>query len=181
MKAFTSLSAASLLTTAAVAVTLPPNTPIYIGELTTPSSTNQIAWLPSPKFCTKATTVLGSGPFSLKHGGAEDIANLQFTGYSASAASLTKDGKIYADCVVGPDSVELGDRCPKLVKEEGHVRRTWTCWVKEEETTKAVEEEDVVKPMKNIAKPPPKYAEEGGTYQKWTCDEKGCKPDDQVD
>lgn len=100
------------------------------------------------------------------------IDDLIFTGYNSIKAGITREGKQFARCKVGPTSVKLG-----TCEAGEEVRGTWTCYVDErEEAQKGLDEEQAQVVPKNVAEPPPEFAGQGGTYQKWFCDEEGCKP-----
>jgi hypothetical protein len=190
MKAATFL--ASSLATAALALefsndggapphlTLPKGTPIYVGEFVYSTGQNLITWLPTSNYCTMSTPFAEFSTFSVGELDplAPRIDDLVFSGYTGARASITRSGKQFARCNVGPTSIKLG-RCKGQDDDEadaGDVYLNWTCYVDEskEAQRKVAEEEQVVVPP-NVAEPPKEFAGQEGTYQRWECDEKGCK------
>lgn len=162
-------------------ITLPRNTPISIGEVTDVDGKQQkIAWLPTSNICTMSSAVTEFEAFAV---GEEDpvaprIDDLIFAGYNSVKASITRSGKAFARCRVTPSSTKVG-----TCDGGESVWRTWTCFVDEsDEAQKGLDEEgkeeEILVP-KNVAEPPPEFAGQGGTYQKWFCDEKGCRPNNE--
>jgi len=104
---------------------LPTNMPIYIADSFWPPNMNFLAWLPGEDFCCSGVPIVEGKFFSI--GGTD---GLNFKGYWSEGAELTRYGKPYADCRIGPDSVKQG-ACPqhKDALFAGPVNRRWSCWV----------------------------------------------------
>jgi hypothetical protein len=102
----------------------PTNTPIYLADIFHPPTMYVLAFLPGEEPCEASVLIDEDAPFSL---GGTDFITLK--GYWDDAV-LVKDGRVFANCAVGPDSVVVG-ACPAGGRERltGVVRRTWSCWV----------------------------------------------------
>jgi len=189
----------------APAMTLPRNTPIYIGERR--KYTNKpfvyghdlIAWLPTSNYCTMSTAIREFQPFSI---GEEDpvaprIDDLIFYGYTGVKAGILRVGNPFATCKIGPGSVRMGKCGVEAENGEDEERerlaevwKTWTCWVDEFEQAvlakqarregkggnRPAKEETKISGPRNMADPPTESMGEEGTYQKWFCDDLGCGP-----
>lgn len=161
-------------------ITLPRNTPISIGEIISFNGKNEIvAWLPASSHCIISTSISEFETFSIGENDplAPGIDGLIFTGYHNVRAEITRSGKQFARCNIGPNSVKV-ETC---VDGRGALR-TWTCHVDETEEAQLVlyaNKEQTV--PKNVGEPPPEFARQEGTYQKWWCDEKGCRAQNEAD
>lgn len=83
-----------------------------------------IGYLPGEDICQKAEKITQDKPFSL--GGTDGLVLKTYW----NDAKLLKDGRDFATCSIGPDSV-IVERCAVGRRERlsGTVRKTWTCWV----------------------------------------------------
>lgn len=84
-----------------------------------------LAFLPGEEPCQDAVKIEQNKPFSV--GG---IDGLIMKDYWSTRATLTRDGRTFADCYISPESV-IVDRCPVGRRERltGIVKKTWSCYV----------------------------------------------------
>jgi hypothetical protein len=103
---------------------------------------NLVAFLPGETPCIHATKISEDNPFSI--GGTDGLV---LKNYWEGPAEILKDGKVFAECAIGPDAVRIG-ACPVGRREKfaGVVTRRWSCWVKgrgrKSESVEEIREED---------------------------------------
>jgi hypothetical protein len=104
---------------------IPTNTPIYIADIFHPPSMNLLAFLPGEVPCETALKIDQDKPFSV--GGVDGIV---LKSYWTTKATLMRDGRVFADCSISPESV-LVDVCPVGRRERltGIIKKRWSCWV----------------------------------------------------
>lgn len=104
---------------------IPTNTPIYLADIFHPPTLNLLAFLPGEVPCESAQQIVQDKPFSI--GGIDGIV---LKSYWTSKATLMRDGRVFADCHISPESV-IVDACPVGRRERltGIVKRTWSCYV----------------------------------------------------
>ncbi|OBT87740.1 hypothetical protein VE02_03072 [Pseudogymnoascus sp. 03VT05] len=104
---------------------IPTNTPIYLADIFHPPTLNLLAFLPGEIPCESAQKIKQDTPFSI--GGIDGIV---LKSYWTTQATLMRDGRVFADCHISPESVVV-DACPVGRRERltGLVKRTWSCWV----------------------------------------------------
>ncbi|KAL5350330.1 hypothetical protein ACLOAV_003897 [Pseudogymnoascus australis] len=117
------IAALSVLLPAVAAI--PTNTPIYLADIFHPPTLNLLAFLPGESICESAQKIVENKPFSI--GGIDGIV---LKSYWTSQATLMRDGRVFANCHISPQSV-IVETCPVGRRERltGIVKRTWSCWV----------------------------------------------------
>lgn len=95
---------------------------------------NYIAWLPGAEdcLCSSAVPVEENEVFSI---GGEDGFTYDGFWSTTNSMKLMKDGKEVADCVIGPDAVQL-DMCENSRESQyyGIIKKRWTCWTRSKDT-----------------------------------------------
>jgi hypothetical protein len=104
---------------------IPTNTPIFLADIFHPPTMYILAFLPGEIPCEDAVKIEENQPFSI--GGVDGIV---LKSYWRTQATMMRDGRVFADCHISPESV-IVDRCPSGRRERltGVVKRTWSCWV----------------------------------------------------